>query len=97
MTITAQDILDLLPIVANRGWRLYGSAIRDKDGFCPICALLNETHGTRWEILPGSAWQDAELPEASQAISIIANAADWPSHTMRSALMVALDIPQEEA
>lgn len=41
--ITAQAIIDLLPIVADRGWFItHGGAIRDYDGRCPACALVFE-------------------------------------------------------
>jgi hypothetical protein len=45
-TFTADDIIDLLPIVANRGWRVsFSGAIRDRDGRCPVCALVHEVSG----------------------------------------------------
>lgn len=40
--VTAQQIIDLLPIVAERDWRLRDGAIRDSDNFCPVCALVQE-------------------------------------------------------
>lgn len=41
--ITADDIIDLLPIVADRGWRILGNGyIRDMDDRCPVCALAHE-------------------------------------------------------
>lgn len=38
--VTIKDILDLLPIVADREWSVQGYLIRDEDGDCPICALV---------------------------------------------------------
>lgn len=38
-----EDFLDLFPILSHRGWEIKkGRIIRDKDGFCPLCALANE-------------------------------------------------------
>lgn len=43
MTLTTKAILDLLPIVADRGWRIRNDgAVRDRDDRCPVCALVHE-------------------------------------------------------
>lgn len=45
MIVTIQDIIDLLPILRDRGWRASGSngsMLRDYGGRCPLCALANE-------------------------------------------------------
>jgi hypothetical protein len=34
--------LELLPIVADRGWQLIGDRIRDREKRCPLCALVHE-------------------------------------------------------
>lgn len=40
--ITAEDLLDLMPIVADRGWALSRSGrIRDADDRCPLCSFAN--------------------------------------------------------
>ena len=44
--MNAQDWLDLLPIVADREWRIDAEGlIRDRDGRCPLCALVHEVSG----------------------------------------------------
>ena len=46
--ITNQELLDLLPLVADQQWsKAYGAAIRNQDGACPICAIVNEINGER--------------------------------------------------
>jgi len=44
--VTIQDFVDLLPIIADRGWTMQNGYIRDRDGACPICALANEIAST---------------------------------------------------
>jgi hypothetical protein len=97
MKIEVQDILDLLPIVADRGWVITDrpfNTIRDRDGRCPICAFLNETHGLnyRWEMK--LAWGESNLPRTA-AIKRIAYAADYPDDPLRPALMQALGMTPE--
>jgi hypothetical protein len=45
-TITTQDLIDLLPVVQDRGWEILPNGyIRDRDGRCPICSLVHELSG----------------------------------------------------
>jgi len=54
--ITAADIVALLPLVAGRSWRFDSiRGIRDRAGFCPICALTHEL-GLTPEANKTSAW-----------------------------------------
>lgn len=93
--MTAQDYLDLLPIVADRGWRVdEGGYIRDRDGRCPLCSLANEV--------------DAKVKKRAAHISalisigvsrtygdrVIMFAADEPDSPLRPALMRALGMTQ---
>jgi hypothetical protein len=88
--ITAQDILDLLPIVADRGWKVgCNNTIRDRNERCPICSLLNETHRFPFKVMGITAWDSAGLPDVSAAIQIMI-AANNSGHPLRPALMRAL-------
>lgn len=50
MKRTAKTWFDLLPIVADRGWKVnQDGEIRDKKGYCPICALANEVSGGKFK------------------------------------------------
>jgi hypothetical protein len=41
--ITVDSLLDLLVLVDDRGWYLdWRGCVRDRDGRCPICALVHE-------------------------------------------------------
>lgn len=41
--MTLDQFLELLPIVADRKWTIQqNSYIRDENGRCPICSLVNE-------------------------------------------------------
>ena len=42
---TTQELLDLLPIVADQKWRVTFGSVRNQDGACPICAVVNEITG----------------------------------------------------
>jgi hypothetical protein len=83
--------LDLLPIVADRGWRVDKGYIRDRLGRCPLCALADEVHGDGLGYMGAyhAALQSAGFQPAVQADSI-ANAADRRWHPLRPALMAAL-------
>lgn len=43
ITVTIQDIMELLPIVSHKGWSIdkFGK-IRDEHDRCPVCSLFNE-------------------------------------------------------
>lgn len=91
--ITAQDILDLLPIVADRGWRERRDGfIRDKDGRCPVCALVHEvTHGkVDFTFMAELSYKSAFGYAGLAAQFEIANAADYVTHPSRPVLMAAL-------
>lgn len=88
--ITAQDILDLLPIVADRGWQIDSTGfIRDTSWSCPICALLNETHGRGEKVAAGNAWEGVGFRDDAGMKSIV-GAADNEDHPLRPDLMRAL-------
>jgi hypothetical protein len=83
--------LELLPIVADRGWRSEeGGYIRDIDGRCPLCSLAHELSDgevNRFEMAL-NALADLGLPftDADEVIS----AADDRADALRPALMAAL-------
>jgi hypothetical protein len=86
--------LELLPIVADRGWRITREGLiraeRDRLEQCPICALSQEIEpASPWMNSFGLALKDIGLPADKDALAV-ANAADWPSHPLRPALMAAL-------
>lgn len=84
--------LELLPIVADREWRIWQDGfIRDKDGCCPLCALVNEIDPTSERRFAGyaAALRDIGLRRSDASISI-AYAADSKSSPLRLALMAAL-------
>lgn len=97
MKITAQDLLDLMPIVKDRGWRITNSGdIRDKNYSCPVCALANEICG--YECYGTDAWaaiyeivgNRAKQEDAQTATREIMEAADLEEYQLRPALMQAL-------
>jgi hypothetical protein len=83
--------LDLLPIVADRGWYEDNGYIRDREGRCPLCSLADEVAGNSlgYQGAYHVALHEAGFPPAAEAISI-ANAADRRTHPLRPALMAAL-------
>ena len=90
--MNAHDWIDLLPLVAHRGWEIDAVGyVRDRDGFCPICALANEVDSSFK--LQTYFWHAAErlgLRDAGQ--DAIARAADSPSATYRRSLLRALGL-----
>ena len=94
--ITAQDLLDLMPIVADRGWLLaVTEVIRDADGRCPVCALANEIDPLiENKIFGHEAFGRLDIDEPD-AISRIMTAADLPSNALRPQLMQALGMVKE--
>ena len=94
--MNAQDWLNLLPIVSDRGWPDPGSQgfIRDRDGRCPLCALAHEVSGGAVSLR--GDWKDAlrraGLPFVYAAA--IANAADNAEAPLRAALERALGVRQ---
>jgi hypothetical protein len=85
--------LDLLPIVADRGWRVHteDGHIRDRQGRCPLCALAHEVAGVDSREAYFAALLAAGLPAEELADTHrVAHAADQPASRMRPALMAAL-------
>lgn len=57
--ITTEQILDLLPIVADQEWKIEGCVIRNTEGVCPICAVVNEIIGEKnWRLMAVTALND---------------------------------------
>jgi len=53
--ITTQALEELMPLVAHRDFSyVLGRGLRDKDGFCPVCALVDEIVG--WQGDKTDAW-----------------------------------------
>jgi len=93
--ITAEDLLDLLPIVAYLPWRFVGHGIRGPEGICPLCALVNEIVGreTSYVLSPHAAFAnyfDLDYSASYSAISKIATAADRAKSPFRKKLLQAL-------
>jgi len=98
--VTADDILDLMPIVAHLPWSvsLHGG-IRTATGQCPVCALVEELSGgeiafnniaiTAMEDLFGKEY----LMVHAMGVAKIMRAADDRNGTYRAALVAALDMP----
>jgi hypothetical protein len=87
--------IELLPIVADRGWRILGDgSIRDRDGRCPLCSLANEIN--RAINLRSNYWE--ALGRVGLAATIetdkIAAAADYPNHDFRPTLMAVLGMTE---
>ena len=90
--ITPDTLIDLMPIVANRGWRVVNSTgwIRDSDDRCPICALANEIDANVYWSLAAHAAMTLLCAEVFDATESVANAADRHNHALRGKLMQAL-------
>jgi hypothetical protein len=69
MNITSQDILDLLPIVQDRGWTIEHDLIRDRDNRCPVCALVHELSGGEIRY----------TYDAGMAVAELLGVFDWPT------------------
>ncbi len=99
-TITAQDIIDLLPIVADQGWWvgdwIDGCAIRNRDGACPLCALGKELSGEFWyrSELDPRQYSDIIPGKPVRAVMSAADDADAP---LRPALLAALGLAEPAA
>jgi hypothetical protein len=84
--------LELLPIVADRGWRVIDDGdIRDKDFRCPLCALVHELSGGTVDHyqMVCMALAAVGAPVDSDSDDII-DAADYDGSPLRDDLMVAL-------
>lgn len=86
------NYLSLLPIVEGRKWSVDSfDRIRDVRGFCPLCALIDETlapcHPTRYR----DALTRENLP-ITRAALLIATAADDPTHRLRGILETILGV-----
>lgn len=80
-TINPEDIIDLLPIVADQEWIVRKSgAIRNLVGECPACAVLNKISETR----PSStniALSCQPLNILLRGLSLFVDAADYKTNT----------------
>lgn len=93
-----QDIIDLLPIVADLGWfETENGLIRDMDGRCPICALafrltdgISDHRGAAAAAM-GEMVGRRQLSQSEQfSVSDVMSAADIRSAFLRVELMRAL-------
>ena len=92
--ITAQDLIDLMPIVADVGWKkLNAGQIRDEFGRCPLCALANAID-KRISYSQAATMAFVRLGlkdwESSIAVNSIIGAADNADDPLRQRLMRAL-------
>lgn len=107
--MTVDDILDLMPIVANQTWTVRGGgcAIRSERNQCPICALVTEiSDGAIHQYLAADMCMDVlfrdkasgSLPVSEYlarhaAIYGVVRAADVRSDSRRAKLVAALGMP----
>ena len=88
----SQDVIDLLPIVADRGWMVTRLGwMRDKDNRCPLCAFTNEVAGTQWHGAAQLAWREAFGTEPKFLLPMIM-AADGENGELRRAMKQALGL-----
>jgi hypothetical protein len=96
--ITAQEIIDLLPIVDDRGWKVkFGVGIRDRDGRCPVCALVHELSGGEIDITVYARAAMVRYLETDSALLVWAvqdmmAGADHKDHPLRPAIAEALGL-----
>lgn len=91
--MNAQDWLDLMPLVADRGWRVKPDGyIRDREDRCPVCALAYvasdgaiDSYKRAWN----AAFELLERPCVA-SVDAVVHAADGPNDPLRPALMAAL-------
>lgn len=94
--ITAQDLLDLLPIVAGQGWEiksfLDSASIRNAESRCPLCALAYAIcPSTNYHEMACAAFLELGFSSFNNpGIKQIMGAADFHNHPLRPALMQAL-------
>jgi hypothetical protein len=95
--ITAEDIIALLPIVADRDWRIgIGGAIRCLAGLtchCPITALVEELTGEVFSVYEThQAISVLGLRNTSSARNAVEEAADSRDAARRTEILVALGL-----
>lgn len=91
----------LLPIVARKeqGWHVQGPhCIRDKNGRCPLCALVHEIDPrikNHWNVQDALRQLGVKMTDADDVRAIM-NAADNPYHLLRAPLMriLGMEVPQ---
>ena len=98
--MTAQDLIDLMPIVADRGWTRHGpfGYVRDNTSRCPVCALayvltdgaidFHESANTAMAELFGARLSSREL----DAIAVVMEAADGGDIACAPRLFAALGV-----
>lgn len=96
--MTTQDWINLMPIVADRGWveRTLG-IIRDGAGRCPICALVHEISGGLIDLMGDANYAARLLNGTIAGAGALVDAADNRNHPGRPALMAALGMRDERA
>lgn len=98
MKITAQDIIDLLPIVADRGWSVRSSGrmrgtIRDRDDRCPVCALVNEIDPrVDYHLSYSVALRAIDIDAVDFDVANVVSSADFPGTKLRPTLIKTLEI-----
>lgn len=96
-TVTIEDILDLLPIVADREWSVDDQQIRDADGRCPICALVHEIDPTsHFSLLASCALEHINVDMGSFSRLAFIRAADSVrgNPVLRTKILTALEMPR---
>ena len=95
--ITAQQLIDLLPIVAYLPWRVVAHHVRyDEDdhgaSVCPGCAVAEELGGVKNTDDVVEALAEIGVRMKPRDVQLIIGAADDPEHPLRVAMLHALGI-----
>lgn len=92
-TITIDEIVALLPIVKNRGWRTgTNGEIRDREGRCPICALVREIDpASDFKLLAATSLETIGL-HLSERTQFLYEADNATGHELRDEIKRALGI-----
>jgi hypothetical protein len=95
--ITAQQLIDTLPIVAHLPWRVVARHIRyDTDdhgaSVCPACAVAEELGGKRHTDKVTEALADIGVELSARDERTFIEAADDPDHPLHAEMLHALRI-----
>jgi hypothetical protein len=97
---TFDDFIDLMPLVAHRGWQVNENGrVRNEAGECPYCALVNEVYGQRIaHLMVNRPMLGIEAPPPESPIDgakLLVWAADRPEDPDRQRLLAALGLTKE--
>jgi hypothetical protein len=97
MRVSAKGVIELLPILRGRGWKIDGRGeIRDEKGYCPLCALANEVEVNFFDRIAGSRaliqLTNSARHYGSVAARIMNAADDCGEKALRKQIIAALGI-----